>query len=663
VLRVLEVLSTVVYLLAFLVLGLRVQHLGGLEVPRLGVIPPLVILPVLASLAVMVLVVSWSRFRERIPRGILAVLVILPLAGVGVAGWKVGTQILDRRKTDDGNPRHIFVRAMTEAESHLLALRLVATAISDQALTSGAPPSDPGDVMVPAEWPLPEGFRFGVVHESDRELAVWSDRNGKTCRIGLSSGWRQTLRDFGFTCTPLDATKPVSWGEVRRSATSDSVTRPTAPPFPPWPQYRLDFLRSATATDSSLKIPPPLWYAAIAGSVRASPSVSGPLVLIGTHGTGVLEAHDRVTGDLVWRAQEPNWIHQDVVSDGTRAFVGFGDSEKSFQGAALAGVAAHDVRTGQRIWTRFMSTSVMTSPVLLDSLVVFGDALGTVLGVEKTTGQILWETHLPGNLIMGPPVLVGDTLLVPLDPRGMCALLGASGERLWCTKLPRRGTEVGHISPAVAWNQIYGTMNVFPPTTGGLFWGYGVRALPMLWSRATTGAEPVQYHQVSFSLSLHTGVLLWQSPFDENQCCDRAQWGHHSGTPVPVIDDTTLIVVSPISNRIYRLDAMTGERLATGPTMGVFPRGPALVVDTTVLAADRDGLLHVLNRDTLTERCALSIGSPFDRTGPTLADGALLLAGRDGSLYSLPLTDVLRCDPTLSARITELRERILAADH
>ncbi len=655
--RLLEALASLVILTVLLALGLRVQHDGTLPVPGIGDLPSVLILPVLVALAILIVVITGHRWRRRAPAGVYTVLLVLPLAvGGAVRGWKTWTQVRDRIRVDDGYP-HFFTRAKTELENHEFALRLLAAAIGDHTLATGEPPSDPAQVMVPAEWPLPEGFRFGIVAEGDRTVAVWSNRNGTTCQIGLGPHWQHASPGFGFTCHPFDSARPTSWGDVQREPAFERTDTFAKFPFSPWPQYRLDPLRTATVTGSSPSLPPPLWYVTIGGPARASPSVSGPLVLIGTHGTGVLEAHDQQTGDLVWRVREPNWIHQDAVSDGQRVFVGFGDNAKSFESTAPSGIAAHDVRTGRRTWTRFVDNSVMTSPVLTGSLVVFGSAKGDFWGLDKATGQPRWEVHLPGNLVMGPPLLMGDTVVVPLDPRGMCALLASTGETLWCTKLPRVGLRLGHISPAVAMNRVYGTFGVYPSSVGEMLWEYRQSSLSMLWSLMTTGVDPVETHQVTFALSLPTGALLWQSSLDESRCCKEAgQGGHMSGTPVPVVEDSTLLVVDPISNRLYRLDAMTGARLATSAPLGLYPRGPALVVDTTVIAADRNGILHVLDRDTLRERCPIPLGEPFDRTGPTLANGALILAGRAGGLYSIPLNDVLRCDPTLPDRIARLRE-------
>lgn len=656
--RVLEVLSSLVYLLVFLTLGVRAQNLGGLDVPRLGVVPPLVIVPALTILALTLVGVTWLRVRQRSPGGLYTALLVLPLViGVSVGGWTARAVMLRRIQADDGDTRFYFTRPMTEVEAHAFSLRLLATALSDRTRGGNVQVTTAADLQVPTNWPLPEGFGFALVPGDDQALALWSHRNGDTCRILLTPDWRTAGPDLGFTCAP-PGPFPDSWEPAdRRPAVAPLIPAPVDSPFSPWPQYRLDPVRTATVRDSAVDSTAPFWYATIGGPSRATPSVSGPLVLIGTHGTGMLEAHDRETGHLVWRAREPNWIHQDAVTDGHLVFVGFGDNDKSFKGAAPSGVAAHDLRTGRRIWTRFLDNSTMTSPVVLDSLVVFGTAKGGLIGADKRTGETRWERHLPGNLVMGPPLLSGDTVIVPLDPRGMCSLNGTDGTVHWCTQLPPHAGSVGHISPALLGGDVFGSLNTFPPSVPGMLQDFRLEALPLLWTWAITGENPIPTHQKVFALSLSSGSLRWESDLDGGDCCGSpGQRGHMSGTPVVVPHDSSLVVVSPFSDRVYRLDEKTGEVLARSAPIPTFPRGPALVVDTTVIAVDRQGLIHVLSVGDLQERCAIPTGELADRAGPTVAGEALLHADRDGGLYSIPLRDVLRCDPTLSDRIGRLRE-------
>ncbi len=653
--RVLEVLSSLVYLLIFLTLGVRAQTLGGLDIPRLGVVPPLVVIPALTILALTVVGVTWLRVKQRAPGGLFTTLLVLPLlTGVFAGGWANGRSVLRNLKMEDGDEEFWFTRAMSEQEAHAFALRLLATALSDRTQSGHVPVSRATSLQVPEDWPLPEGFGFALVPEEKGALALWSRHNEQTCRILLTPDWRTADPDRGFTCDPAGPV-PTSWEPVdRRPAVAPLIPAPVDSPFTPWPQYRLDPLRTATVRDTAVDSTAPFWYATIGGPSRASVSVSGPLVLIGTHGTAMLEARDRRTGRLVWRTREPNWIHQDAVTDGRLVFVGFGDNDKSFQGVAPSGVAAHDLRTGQRIWTRFLDNSTMTSPVVLDSLVVFGTSKGDLTGADKNTGETRWERHLPGNLVMGPPLLSGNTVIVPLDPRGMCALDGRDGTVHWCTRLPPHAGGVGHISPTLLGGQVYGSLNSFPPSPLGLVQDFGIEALPLLWTWATTGENPIPVHQKVFAISLATGSLRWESDLDGGDCCGSpGQQGHMSGTPVIVPEDSSLVVVSPFSDRVYRLDEETGAILARSGPIPVFPRGPALVVDTTVIAVDRHGVIHVLSVDDLRERCSLPTGEPADRAGPALAGGALLHAGREGGLYSIPVSEVLRCNPTLAGGITE----------
>lgn len=112
------------------------------------------------------------------------------------------------------------------------------------------------------------------------------------------------------------------------------------------------------------------------GPLRSSAIAVGDMVLIGSHGTGTLTAIDAPTGATRWVARVPNWIHQDPVTDGAIVVVSFGDNDASFQGRAPSGVAAFVLATGERLWTRFDESSVMTSAVMPDSTIVYATAIG-----------------------------------------------------------------------------------------------------------------------------------------------------------------------------------------------------------------------------------------------------------------------------------------------
>lgn len=46
-----------------------------------------------------------------------------------------------------------------------------------------------------------------------------------------------------------------------------------------------------------------------ANEVRATPVVADGKVFVGSHGSGELQAFDLATGELLWQAQAPNWVH------------------------------------------------------------------------------------------------------------------------------------------------------------------------------------------------------------------------------------------------------------------------------------------------------------------------------------------------------------------
>ncbi len=97
---------------------------------------------------------------------------------------------------------------------------------------------------------------------------------------------------------------------------------------------------------------------------------------------------------------------------------------------------------GRRLWTAFDQGSVMTTPVIRDSVIVYATGAGLLRKRVLRTGALLGADTLPGTVTMAPPVLVGDTVVFGLDHGRACALLFASLETRWCTTLgpPDDGT-------------------------------------------------------------------------------------------------------------------------------------------------------------------------------------------------------------------------------
>ena len=242
-------------------------------------------------------------------------------------------------------------------------------------------------LSVPADWPLPAGVTLAVRGRLPGPVEVWARAD-----------------DSVTACVAYPATTVMGECDATASPRQLDFRTPTRsapgimPPVPSpvglaWTQYRGEARKSGIAP-AAVTVADEVgggWRTQVDGQLRATASLVGHHVLVGSHGRGTLTALDLATGAVQWRTRLPNWIHQDAVSDGAIVVVGFGNKWPSFAGRSPSGVAAFDVATGRHRWTRFDEASVMTAPVIRDSVLVYA----TAAGIARKRLPVQWRRCSP----------------------------------------------------------------------------------------------------------------------------------------------------------------------------------------------------------------------------------------------------------------------------
>lgn len=505
--------------------------------------------------------------------------------------------------------------------------------------------SDSVALDIPPSWPFPADVQVARRRTTDGRLEVWT-RAGEGTAACLSIPSSASLGADSVAaqkqCEAARIAPPVLTFSTPRRRELPSITLPypvqADGASPEWLQYRGGADHRGTASPSSGGPQSATWSTKIDGPARASASIVGDLVLIGAHGTGDLEAIDRHTGLVRWTARAPNWIHQDAVSDGRVVLVGFGNKWPSFAGRAPSGVAAYALQSGKSLWTAFDNGSVMTSPVIRDSVVLYVTAAGTLQKRSINTGMLIGSIQLPGGVIMAPPVATGDTLAVALDENGLCAVLISTLDTLWCTTLPG-SRMLGHASPTI----IGGLVLVSGPgilraaSLADLRTHSVSTQLELLWQ--AFGPEEGFVGQNVRAFDLRDGAPRWSTrlfPRDSGELN-----GHSSGTAV--IDGDVGLIVLPIADSLVAFDWRTGNvRWTAGAHHS---RGAPLVVDGEVLVVGRDGVVETRDVRTGALACSVRHALGADRAGPARADSTIIIAALDGTVTAYPLSHFTSCTP------------------
>ncbi len=457
------------------------------------------------------------------------------------------------------------------------------------------------------------------------------------------------VRDSTLRVEPWETEGAPACGNVVRTKRRQVHTVMAAPArevaFAPqdvrgvWLQHRVDSDRSATAAASSrLSGGPYRWTTRIGGEMLASVAVVGNQVFAGAHGNGEFAVLSLDSGRVAFRIRAPNWIHHEPVVTSDLAIVTFGNNEKNPAdqpvGSDPSGIAAYDRRTGVERWRRYSPASMMTSPVLYDSIVAAVSTSREAVGLRATDGKQLWRAELPSVSPMGNPLLIDTLMVVGLERARLCVLDVRTGARLYCRTIDSRGWGAGHASVASTGTTLLFT---FAPGVGpldALRLGNWRPAIGHVLRLPSPNFEVEE--QVLLGLDLATGQERWRVRLGIGK---YASSGHIAGTPT--VADGIAYVPSPLSGKVFAVRPDSGTVLWSADVSTV--RGSLLVTHGAVLAATRDTALVVLDATSGAVRCRQRLPGLSDRAGPTLAGETAIMTFRNGVIAARPIADWLSC--------------------
>jgi outer membrane protein assembly factor BamB len=332
-----------------------------------------------------------------------------------------------------------------------------------------------------------------------------------------------------------------------------------------WPLFHGGAGRHGVSRAPAIKTPSLLWKARVGiQGYTNSPLVIGQVVLVPSSGKAHntpdaedgLVALDLVSGRKAWFAHFDNDANG-AVADKDRAYVGSDDGN----------FYALDLKTGNIAWKQPTKGKAYGHPLLVDSLVITGDATGYVRAFDKTTGTPKWATQLTGA-IRGGASSDGRSIYV-VSQAGELAAFSLDGRVLYQKTIERppwgdKGKDV----PIEAYSP--------PIVTDTLL------IVPF--------ARDTYYSSVPaiYALEKKTGKLAWRAR-------GTGDWGNVRTTPVLV--GGLLVYAEPYSGDVAAVSTTTG-RVVYRNTIGAcyFPQwsSPAAASDTVYLMRF-DGVLHALH--------------------------------------------------------------------
>ena len=305
---------------------------------------------------------------------------------------------------------------------------------------------------------------------------------------------------------------------------------------------------------------------------------------------GVVRRLDRLTGRTNWSKNLDRTLGAGVGGDGNRVYV------TSEDGTIIALEAA----SGEPLWTQKASSEVHVAAVAKFGAVVVRSADGRIVALEPETGEERWSASFtpPALTINGysTPVVVDGGVVVGLDDGRVIAMALDTGRVIWeaIVSLPSGRSEVERLvdidgdiqvdDEAIYLSNYRGRIVRIEPSEGNIVW--------------------------STPMSSTAGVLLG---------VDK----------VYVVDeDDNVVEVDKRSGEIgWEQTQLSGRGLTR----------PVAVGSDTIMVADFEGYLHLINATSGDLVGRSRVGKQAIRTTPTQAENITYIQSSDGALAAVRL--------------------------
>jgi serine/threonine protein kinase len=219
-----------------------------------------------------------------------------------------------------------------------------------------------------------------------------------------------------------------------------------------------------------------IWEHKTVTAVQSSPAVAGDMVFFGARNRKVI-ALDAFTGNTLWEfATENNpTTGSPIVKDGV-VYIGSGDGR----------IYALDALTGTERWSQLDALDWITNtPALSDNILVVSSLDGWVRTYDTNTGKKRFSFSGFNRLIIGSPIIMGETIYVPYQNGLLASMKLKETEVLFQSRWYRGALQlwfwgmIDHpgLPKGVNWvKRIGGTINstpavdennVYVPTEGG----------------------------------------------------------------------------------------------------------------------------------------------------------------------------------------------------
>ena len=284
-------------------------------------------------------------------------------------------------------------------------------------------------------------------------------------------------------------------------------------------------------------------------------------------------------------------------------------------------------------WTFSADANVISTPAVINDLVVFGNQQGIVTALSLRNGKPKWAFKTGGSIYSSPAVSQKKIVFGSADGYVYC--LNDNGRELW--KLKTGATVLG--CPAIENNIVYiggsdHNFRAIDMQTGKEIWSFNGLNGPVVSTPVINKSDIIfgAWDTYLYSLNKNTGRLNWKW---SNGSSVR---NYSPASCVPVIKDDVVYIVAP-DRYLSAIDAVTGQTL--------WRSNESTVRESIGISKDGNFIYGKTMNDTLAafttgrqlQKAAwkLNVGYGYEHTPSMLIekDGNVFLGTRNGIVYAI----------------------------
>ncbi|MGB3327834.1 MAG: PQQ-binding-like beta-propeller repeat protein [Thermomicrobiales bacterium] len=290
------------------------------------------------------------------------------------------------------------------------------------------------------------------------------------------------------------------------------------------------------------------------------------------------------------------------------------------------GFEAHDAMTGDLIWTFTTAAPAVSATAVVGGMAYVIDSDGTLYAVHAEDGSKAWQM---ANLNVRSSVAPVDGAVYAVSPEGTFSKLdAATGTVLWQTDIGAESRGGMAVDGGVAFQgNAAGVMTAMDTETGAVLWTF--QNTEGRGNATVTVANGQIYITISggdtnamYAVDVKTGKQTWRQEQGPGA-------GFISATATPdrlysVAEDGTL----------HALDAATGETVWTYQ-LQEFVRSIPVLVEGTLYVADNGGFVRAIDARTGVQEWEYPIAGTVDLGWPVVANGVLYIGTAFGNFYAI----------------------------